>query len=225
MDFFAAHYRQQGENSPSLLLQQYQYRHTQLFFGCMCLGNGKGGRAGGYMSERLLAWFRGLDLRKLLRNREHKMDMLSEMLTGVVGDTDKELLDGGLEEGKVGLAGILCVEDSYLLLRRGRTAICLINTGFGRTCLRRLLEGGEEGALEKGQGSLQPHIGLLFAVESFLSHITEPMIREGLSVSETNTERRAERHLTELAGEAQRRGAENMGAILLRTVPWGGGGR
>lgn len=222
MDFFAAHYRQQGENSPSILLQQYQYKRMQLLFGCICLGSGKGGRAGGYMTERLLAWFRGLDLRKLRRDREDGMGVLSQRLAAVIGETDRELRDAGLtKEGEVGLAGILCVEDSYILLRRGRAGICLINTGFGRTCLSRLLEGGNKGALKKGQGSLQPELSLLLATESFLCHTTETMLREGLSATEVWTEKRMEKHLAELAGEAGRRGAEDVGAILLRTVPHG----
>lgn len=220
MDFYGAHYRQQGENSSSVLLQQYQYGDMPLVFACICAGDGKEGRAGGYMTKRLLAWFRGLEPWKLLQNREAKMDMLSGRLAAVIGEIDGELEDGGLaQERRVGLAGILCADDSYILLRRGAAGICLINTSFGRTCLRGLLEEGKEGLLERMQGSLQPHIGLLLATKSLYNHVEGSMIKEVLSFPEGSTEGQMERHLKELAGEAQRRGATDMGAVLLRTAP------
>lgn len=219
MDFFTACYRQQGENTASLLLQQYQYRHMQIVFACVCTDRGNGGRAGGYMTERLLAWFRGLNLKNLVRKREKKMDLLLEELTAVVREIDKELEDGGMAgEGKAGFAGFFCIEDSYIMLCRGGTGICLINTGFGRVCLRRLGVNGSGDALSSGQGSLQPDIGLLLATGSFYEYVTEPMIKEGLFVREISTEKQMERHLTELGREGERQGGLNLGAILLRSV-------
>ncbi len=219
MDFFTACYRQQGENTASLLLQQYQYKNMQIVFACICTERGNGGRAGEYMTERLLAWFRGINLKRLFRKREKKMDLLLEELAAVVGEIDKELEDGGMAgEGKTGFAGFLCIEDSYIMLCRGETGICLINTAFGRVCLRRLGGKGGGDVLRPGQGSLQPDIGLLLATGSFYEYVTEPMIKEGLFVREISTEKQMEKHLTELGREGERQGGLNLGAILFRSV-------
>ncbi len=267
MDFFAACYRQQGEKSASVLLQQYQYRRKEVVFACVCGTEQKG--AGGYMTERLLAWFRGLDLGKAVRTRERRAERLQGELAEVIEETDRELEgvrlrerelwerglraeerserarqkegkakrglpgkglrgrglpEGGLSEKgqskseKVSLAVFFCIEDVYMIFRRGAVGIYLINTAFGRVCLRRLGAGTEEKGIAMELGRLQADIGLLLGTESFYGHVTESMIGEGLFVREIRTEKQTERHLAELAGEAQRQGGSGMGAILLRTV-------
>lgn len=228
MDFFAACYRQQGEESASVLLQQYQYRQMEVVFACVC-GAGQGG-AGGYMTERLLAWFRGLDPGRLVRSRERQADRLQAKLAEVIEEIDRELSERGLpgkgvrfgkgqpEKEKVGLAVFLCIEDVYIIFRRGRTGIYLINTAFGRVCLRRIGAEAEKSGMAMELGRLQADIGLLLGTESFYGHIEESMIREGLFVREIHTEKQMERHLAELAGEAERRGGAGMGVIFLRTA-------
>lgn len=263
MDFFAACYRQQGEESASVLLQQYQYRQMEVVFACVC-GADRGG-AGSYMTERLLAWFRGLDLGRLARSRERQADRVQAKLAEAIEEIDRELLERRLsgkgvwsgkgepekalpegelsgkelprkellweelsekgqmekrqlEKEKVGLAVFLCIEDIYIIFRRGRTGICLINTTFGRVCLRRIGTRAEKSGMAMELGRLQADVGLLLGTESFYRHIADSMIREGLSVREIYTEKQMERHLAELAGEAERRGGAGMGAILLRTV-------
>lgn len=79
MEYFSACYRQKEDKHTSLLLQQYQYRHARIVFACIC-GEEQAGGAGGYMTERLFAWFRGMNLEKLIENREKKADMIAEGL-------------------------------------------------------------------------------------------------------------------------------------------------
>jgi len=218
MEFLSACYLQQGKNAVSLLLQQYCCRQSQVLLGCVCVGEGAdAARAGGYMAEQVLQWFRGLPLKKLSRNQERAMGNLEEALCVTL-----RRIDCGLEYSmaaggrRAGFAGVLCIGDRYLLLRRGAGRICLINRAFDRVHIRWF--GGdpaEESYMERG--ILQPGLCLLSASEGFFDHVTERMIGEGLSVSEFETEKQMDRHLKELAGEGERRGGSNMGAVLMRT--------
>lgn len=219
MLFLSACYLQQGRNAASLVLQQYRCRHSQVFFGCVCVGAGENGaREGGYMAEQILQWFRGLPIKKLLKNREKAMDRLEEELGGTLRRIDAGLENSGMAAGgaETGFAGILCLEDSYLMLRRGAGGICLVNRVFGRVHIRRF-GAGAAGGYYAEQGILQPDICLLCASEGFFGHVTEGMIADGLSAAEVETEKQMERHLRELAAEGGRRGGSDMAAVLMRT--------
>lgn len=214
----SACYRRREGGSVPLLLQQYQYKGIQVLFACVFMGGVAEG-AGGYMARQLLEWFRRLDPKKLVRNQERAMAKLSDSLAGVIRRIDGELEGGrmGPEEGRVGFAGIFCLGNDYLMLRRGTQGIYLVNTAFNRAHVQRL-HGDWAGGEYMGQGSLQPDVGLLFATESFSEHISEAMIKEGLGVGEAAAEEQMGRRLKELVEEGARRGSHGIGAVYLRTV-------
>lgn len=225
MRFLSADYWQQTRdgNASALLLQQYLCEGVCVHFSCVCRGMDGCDRAGGYMTEQLLQWFRGLSLKKLVRRTGQALEEAQEDLRRVIFRVDRELaaagtrgLGGAGRDGAAALAGIFCVGEDFFYFCRGEQRIYFINTGFGCAHIRRLGEDG--GVLFIQRGILQPDIGLLFAVGSFCGHVTEQMIREGLSVREVVTEEQMGKHLNELGKEAQRQGGKDMAAVFVRTV-------
>lgn len=217
MEFLSACYWQQGKNRSSLLLQQYACGGTVVYFACVCMGRDEDGRVSGYMTGRLLRWFRNLSLRRLVKSTEKQMKAARKSLEEVVERTDRELVSAGLSEAgqDADLAGLLCVGERFFLFYRGRQRIWLINTSFGRAHTDRIGKDSETLCVE--EGILEPDVGLLLAVgkEGFL--IEERMMGEGLFVREVLTEEQMERHLRELAEEAVRRGESDMAAVFLRS--------
>lgn len=252
MRFLSADYWQQTRdgNASALLLQQYLCEGVCVHFSCVCRGMDGCDRAGGYMTEQLLQWFRGLSLKRLVRRTGQALEEAQEDLRRVIFRVDGELaaagtrglggtadesksavrglegaageavpaggLGGAGRDGAAALAGIFCVGEDFFYFCRGEQRIYFINTGFGCAHIRRLGEDG--GVLFIQRGILQPDIGLLFAVGSFCGHVTEQMIREGLSVREVVTEEQMGKHLNELGKEAQRQGGKDMAAVFVRTV-------
>ncbi len=234
MQFLSADYWQQTRNgnASALLLQQYVCEGVRIHFSCVCRGQSGDERAGGYMTERFLQWFRGLSLKRLTRKPEKALGEAQAGLRRVIlraGDEPAAAGSAGAEPagtrsagtglsgaGKAALAGIFCVGEDFFYFCRGEQKIYFINTGFGRAHIRRL--GTEGGGLFFQRGILQPDIGLLFAVGSFWEHVTEQMIREGLFVREVVTEEQMRKHLNELGEEAQRQGGKDMAAVFVRTA-------
>lgn len=217
MDFLSAYYWQQASNRSSLLLQQYACEGTVVLFACVCMGRDGNGRVSGYMTGRLLCWFRNLNLRRLVKRTEREMKAVRRSLEGVVARTDGELASSGLSEAgqDAALAGVLCVGERFFLFYRGRQRIWLINTSFGRAYTDRIGADGEVFCVE--EGVLEPDVGLLLAVGREGLPDVERMVREGLSVREVLTEEQMERHLRELLAESARRGESDMAAVFLRS--------
>lgn len=230
MQFLSADYWQQAGdgNASGLLLQQYVCEEVCVHFSCVCQGQDGDARAGGYMTEQLLRWFRGLSLKRLVRKPEKTLGEVEVGMRRIIMRADDELAAAGpagvelaetgfIGAGKAALAGIFCVGEELIYFCRGEQRIYFINTGFGRTHIRRLgiIESGE---LFFQRGTLQPDIGLLFAVGSFWEYVTEQMMKEGLSVWDVVTEEQMRKHLNELGGEAQRQGGKDMAAVFVRTT-------
>lgn len=217
MEFSAVFYRQPDREAVSLLLQQYQYRRGQIVFALLC-EDLTGGGAGSYMTERCLGWFRKLNLKKLLKNREKYTELLWEELARVIGETDRELQNGKKTEKKdLHFASVFCAEDIYIMLRRGTSAVYAMNTALGKACLRRLEGGRNRQELYGEQGRLEPDIELLLATEGFYGVLEETVIKEGLFVREIPDEKQMGKRLGELGKESERLGGVNAGAILIRT--------
>lgn len=218
MDFLSAYYWQQVNNRSSLLLQQYACGGTVVLFACVCMGQDGDGRVSGYMTGRLLRWFRNLSLRRLAKRTEREMRAARKSLERVVERTDRELASAGLSEAgqDAALAGVFCVGESFLLFYRGRQRIWLINTSFGRAYTDRIGADSEVFCVE--EGILEPDVGLLMAVGRGCFSDVERMMGEGLSVREVLTEEQMEKHLRELLEEAARRGEGDMAAVCLRSL-------
>lgn len=221
MDFFTAGCRQREGALPSFLLQQYQCGGTQVVFACLC-GEGNGGRAGTYMTERLLSWFRRINLMALSGAKERGVEGVGRALEGLLADIDEELENGGIvQRGRTGFSVLFCVGAFYVLLYRGDGGVRLINRAFGRTCMRALEGEKGKGKLRRIQGVMQPCIGLLLATESFYRFLPESMVKEGLNTEEITRERQLEKRLKELVEEGERRGGRGIGAIMICTKQGG----
>lgn len=243
MELLSTFYYQQGNNKISLLLQQYHYRKVNVLFSCICNGRGQmAERAARYMAGQLLQWFRALPLNKICRGKGKELAGIGEGLRKAIRRADRELENSGVAAGrdKVELTGIFCLRDRCLTFRRGTGHICLINKAFGQVHIRPVYEEECVGELFNnniGEGELfignveikdknnyieewvlESDIVLLLSSESFWKEVTEEMIKDGLSAEAVGTEEQMDRHLKEIGREAQRRGGENMGAVLLRTL-------
>lgn len=218
MELLSACYYQQGRNGISLLLQKFRYRQVQILFTCICAGNGSSAdREGSYMAEKILHWFRNLDFKYIMRKPEKGLMRLEESLYKAVYRTDGELEYSGMagENRKVDVAGIFCIENRYVMFRRGAGHVCLVNTAFGRVHIRHMCRMEDRISIE--QGVMQPDIVMLFSMDVFCRYVTDKMIEDGLAVGEVVTEEQMSRHIRELGKEGERFGGTNMGAVLLRT--------
>ncbi len=220
MKFLSSCYLQQGENALSLLLQQYRYREVQVFFACVFMGEGENAdRAGGYMAEQMLGWFRGLQIKKLYCKRKKEWGKLGNSIFEVIGRVDGELENCGImaKGRKTGIAGVFCLAERYLLFCREAGRIYLLNTAFGYGHVRRILYKDPGSDLNMEEGIMEPDIGLLLTTEPFCRYATEIMLKGVLNMGETETQGQMDRRLGELAKEAERRGAAYVGAIFFRT--------
>lgn len=224
MDLLTSAYWQQGRNDSSLLLQHYQYRGTPLCLACLCAGEGEArGRAGAYLTEQLLTWFRSLPWRRLAREPENLMPRIERQLAETIEKTVEELTGCGLlaEQETLDFVGLLCVGKHFLLVSQGRHRTYLLNRSFNRENIRAMA--AAPGEAQEGifplQGVLEPEIGLLLASESFCCQLTEQELRECLQAAKMRTQAQADRHLRELGIRAEELGGRNMGAVLLLTKP------
>ena len=115
MRFLSADYWQQTRdgNASALLQQQYLCEGVCVHFSCVCRGMDGCDRAGGYMTEQLLQWFRGLSLKKLVRRTGQALEEAQEDLRRVILRVDGELaaagtrgLGGTADESKSAVRGL-----------------------------------------------------------------------------------------------------------------------
>lgn len=220
MELLTSAYWQQGRNDSALLLQHYQYRGIPLCLVCLCAGEGEGcGRAGAYLTERLLTWFRNFSWRRLARDPENLLSKIGGQLAEKIEKTAEELADCGLlaEREMLDFAGLLCAGEHFLLVRQGSHRIYLLNRSFNRGNIQTMAAAPEESqtGIFLRQGVFESEIGLLLASESFCRQLTERELRECLQVTEIRTQAQADRHLGELGIRAEELGGKNMGAALL----------
>lgn len=221
MDFLTAYYRQNDATDTAIVLQQYRWRGRQVCFACVC--KAKEERAAAYLSGQLIHWFRELPARDLCgaAGNEKGAKWLEAKLETTIAETDKNLLDSGLigEKETVAIAGMLCVGTVYVLVLRGGLKGYLLNTFFGRTSLREVSgDLGETVALRIESGIIQENVGVLFATDSFCISTGKELLKEGLRVEALQTDGQVQRHLEELAAEAEQRGGCGMAAIFVKSV-------
>lgn len=227
MDFITSYYWQQGKNvhnSSSLLLQQLSFKKGkgQLLLACVCEEEQErrypktqirrqtygAGCVSGYMTQRLDVWFHERAVKHLGGRKKGSVSALEKELSDIIQKTDSEL--GGI---CVSLCGLLCKGRDFLLFYRGGTELYLLNTRFGRANLRSL--SGESETLSLQCGEIRKGAGVLLAVRGFCEGVGEQPLRECLAAGETSTQERADKRLTELGYETERRNMNNVGAILV----------
>lgn len=227
-------YWQSPPNDATLLLQQYQYAHTQLALICLCAGyNESSGKAGAYLTGQLLQWFRRLPWKKLVKDPEYQLFRIASQFNNTIERIDDELISGGLlpTNMQIDLTGILCVGEYFLLFHRGEQKIFMLNRNLTRGYISPFdisPESGSFAAWEESdrfdsqentlilqQGMIQRDAGILLATDSLCKHVTLKEMGECLNVTELFTETQADRHLQELGRQGEALGGRNMGAVLL----------
>lgn len=227
MNYITTSYRQTAINHSTLLLQQFRFKNSPLCLLILCDGQSEDqGRAGAYLSKRLLQWFRGQRLRRLAREPDRYIGDLEVHLQTLLLQCQNDLITCGLlKQGQLlTFSGILCSDDRFLLFNQGNQQIYLLNQSFGQSHIQDIandLSVTQEvpDSLVLRQGILQRDVGILFSTEAFCQKLAEKDIRECLYVEEIRTELQAQRRLQELGRRAESLGGQNMTATLLLSRP------
>lgn len=177
----------------SLLLQQLHCGKVPMILACVSTGD--------YLTGRLLDWFYREGRRLCGKEKWKKVQKMQESLCRVLHQTCRE------SKAMPDFAGIVCVGSHYMLFYRGRQRICLINTKFLRSNVKRLT--GPDLNRQKSesdfcteQGTMQTGIGILLALESFYEKITDEMLKECLERASIRSRGQLTKHLGELDGNA-----------------------
>lgn len=223
MDLITSSYFQPTQNHSALLLQHYHYNSSHLCLACICAAETPTqGKSAAYLTEQLLHWFRSLPWRKLTKDPEKHLPSTETQLQKIIARAIEDLISAHLlpPETLLPFAGILCINEIFLLFCQGTLKIYLLNRSFNRAHIRcisdELFSSGEK-PLSFRQGILQPDIGLLLATETFCRCTAEQDLKDCLHVEEVPDQDRADRHLQELGTCGEARGGRHMAAVLLRT--------
>lgn len=217
-------YFQSTQNHSALLLQHYQISSIPLCLACICDAKDPAqGKAAAYLTEQLLCWFRDLPWKKLTRNPEKHLPRIEQQLYDHLSNIAEELTTAHLlsSNAHLSIAGILVIDEHFLLFLKGTSQIYLLNRSFNRgaiQCVSDEIWKQPQARIVFRQGLLQPDVGLLLATESFCSCADKRELQECLYVKDMQSADRAQRHLHELGRRSEVRGGRNMGAVLIQTL-------
>lgn len=211
-------YYQKGENATSLTVQHVDCvdRNMEVVFGCVCTG-----LEADYVTEQLLEWFCREGLEQCAAGGEQKQlqQDLDRHLQEICHEYEeyRKRLAGRGPDIISGMSGILCAGEDMLLFGHGGQKIYLCNRYFDRPHIR-CIAGREKAGKERFCQYVRGEAGIviLLATSPFYKRLTEQMLRECLEAKELKTAEGMERRLRELGNMAADKGAEHMGAILLR---------
>jgi len=221
MELLSGYYREEGDDSASLLLEQYAYGEIPFCLGCVCVGESlEGSREGGEFTGWLLGWFRRIDLKRAVRQPEKWFERKEEELR-------REALCRSAHMEKISMAGILCLGERFLIFQRGAYEAYLCNMEFGRSVLRPV-EGfygsrreafmcgayGNSEALWTCTGSMEPGIGILLTTEKLCEILSRDKLEECLAVGEIHSGEQTQKRVREMGMAAKRQG-NTMAALLL----------
>lgn len=205
MNFVTAYFWQpKTDNACALLLQKA--RHKQGYdavLACVCENDS----AGAYLTGQLRDFFRKRVLSGHGRMSEKRLRILGRKIEQMIDRAEREA--GG---GQRQFSGVLCIDRQFVMFGK-ESDILMQNTRFGRAHVKKALEG--DSLLGLQYGVLQEGVGLLLGSRSLLQGVDMQHIRECLMVEEIAGKKQADRHLSELCGEAVRNGAKAPAAILL----------
>lgn len=180
MKYLSAFYREKtlsGQATTSLVLQQMYCESIQktVVFACLCDKD--------EIAEELLGWFR------------------QKMWTWKKGHTLLEILETAemydymkkIEEGH--LLGMLCIGDEFLLFQSGNMSVALINTRWGKNCVREM---PLKQRMEVVSGRLESDVGILLMNKEFADATSQKVLQEVLIVQELKVKEQVERRLNAL---------------------------
>lgn len=208
----------------SLVLQQVEVRKQAVLFACVCRGAVEGDaisntsdkaegfsmEGSGYFTESLVEWFHreGLKMVERKGSKEEMERVLQEELVAIQKAAIKYMEK---KECKIRLefAGILLVEEQFVLFSKGQIYMYLLNRRFNRKHMRCIAGGEEMFGIESGV--LQKRLGLLLCTKEFLEGRESDELVEVLMTDGDISEERMQKRLKELWTES-----DSVGAVFLR---------
>lgn len=190
----------QKEAVPGLFLRmqqrKYRGRETSVVLACIS-DNGAQARE---LQDKMEEDLHGAEIRKC------REELLQEKWTEYLAEQPENS----------NCAGILCVENRFLLFSRGRMRICGFFHRFGRTDWRVWKEQCIVGEVEPGTAILLTDNAFLNLCEEELAACLRPgsIGRDAL----TDRAKRAQKRLEELGRKAEQQGGEHMGAVWILPV-------
>jgi len=221
MEFFTAHYLQQGATETALVLQHLVYPKDgrTMVFACVC--KGKEMQGGERFIGLLQEWFRREGRELLRRDVGVLLEQSERQFRRAFTELERQWRTYSEKQGRgndaTKLCGIFCVDERFLLFCRGGQGIYLLNTRFERPSCKKLVTREEGKAIYTECGWLEPGVGILLATESFCECLTEQQLCECLSARELSDGKRMQKRLKELGEEGVRQGAKHQGAVLIAT--------
>lgn len=214
MKYLSAYYWQQSSRS-TLVLKHLVYHKNQrnVVWGCICSGKDANDQEINrfYMGE-LIEWFykEGITLcqKHMLTGGE-----LAHSLQRKVHRLDKWLLKKG--NRVPGQAGVVCVQNQFMIWGRGGVRIVLLNTSFGHAHTKLLLEESQSQMPELYTGVLESGVGILVAESCFGKYVTDESLKECLEIKELTSEKRMQKRLKELGEAAHGKEGESGAALMV----------
>ncbi|MCM1186491.1 MAG: hypothetical protein NC251_01425 [Lachnoclostridium sp.] len=201
MRFLTGYYwQEQGQNRTSLTLQQIRMKKNKdsLLLACVCDSRDFCARLTDWLHEDILTAYG----RKACVDWDGIFEELSGMNTGF------------------SCAGILCMGEEFLLFGQGEQRIYLLNRGFQKTHIKRLMGTGDftgqKQTLGMYCGVMEPEVSLLLATEPFYISLTEQMLGDCLG-GDIREERKGAARLRELGQYGEERGGRNLGAVWVHS--------
>lgn len=201
----------------SVVLQQVSSRRKNSLLACVCEGLGEGKEAAtqsGYFTERLVEWFHGEFLKKLLeRGRETEIKKaLEEELEKSMRELERYARKkGGI---RIQYSGILIRDNQCWIFNRGSIGLVLFNRRYNKEHIRNI------GVLEEKivwEGRVQKNVGLLLGSDSFCKVFTNEELLDVLFRDKRCEEEQIGKRLKALWREGEMRGLETAGAVFIRT--------
>lgn len=203
----------------SLVLKHlvYPVGEEPVLFGCLCQGEGAA-----RFSKKLTDWFyrEGLCFcKKTSVTAESMQVQLKAQIEALVQTQEHASVQTQVQkqlEEKTVLTGaaLLCVGEYFALWSSLGQPVYLLNTSFGRSHIRLLIDGQNDQFL---CGKFQKGVGILVPAKDLSLQMKAEELAECLKVKDIQDEERVEKRLREIGMEAAKRGAEHVSTMLVMT--------
>ena len=204
-------------NPISVVLQQVSTHKKETLLACVCEGFGEekeGATWSGYFTERLVEWFHGTYLKKLLEKGGETE--ITKALKEEVERTLEELRRYAKKKGELQIqySGILIRNNQCWILGSGSKGLYLFNRRYNKEQAKPIII--PEGSVV-WEGRVQKNIGILLCSDSLRKVYAGLELSEVLFREKKCDEAGVEKRLKELWREGQIRGIENVGAVYICT--------
>ncbi len=214
MQYATSYYWQPNDtNVTTLVLQQAYHKKKRMpvILACICTEEQaqQNHQRKQRMAKDLADWFYGRGLPLCSKLKRSKMDEITDSLNICLQQSLRK-------EEPNHVAGIFCVGAHFQLFQKGRQNIGILNSLNYHSHYRNLAINQEKkNSLSIQSGVIQKGVGILLASESFCTSCSYQNIEECLNIQQLHSQSRVDKHLQELGTFGEKKGGNNMGAILL----------